>query len=216
MPEMPDFRKMFMNMARQKARRYRELNAVAVKGAVVLAGSSLMENFPVNEIMMSAGDTRIVYNRGISAMTIEQYDEFLSECVLELQPRKLFINIGSNDLNLPGDTVNNMANKYRALLKKIMEALPACEITLLAFYPVRPESEAGPGEEGRIVRTKALVNEANIAVKALAEELGLNYLDLNAPLMDENGYMKKEISTDQIHFSPAGYLPVYEQLKEYF
>ena len=215
---MPAFdpREMFMRMAQEKARRYKELNEVAKKGAVVLAGSSLMENFPVNEIMMSAGDTRTVYNRGISAMTIGQYDGFLHECVLDLEPSKLFINIGSNDLNLPGDTIGNMITLYRALLQRIIDALPACDITLLAFYPVRPESEAGPGMEGRIVRTKALVDEANIAVKALADELKLKYLDLNAPLMDEDGYMRKDISTDQIHFSPAGYLPVYEQLKEYF
>ena len=215
MPEF-NFREMINRMIGEKARKYAELNTLVQKGQVLLAGSSLMENFPVNEIMMSAGDTRVVYNRGIGGAVIEQYDQYLKECVLDLEPRKLFINIGSNDLNLPGDTIGNMIRKYKALLDRIMTALPECDITVLAFYPVRPAEEAGHAEDGRIVRTKELVNEANKALEEMASDLGLKFLNLNGPLVDEEGYMREEISTDQIHFSPAGYFPVYDQLKDLF
>ena len=45
---------------------------------------------------------------------------------------------------------------------------------------------------GNIVRTMENVNLANEKVRALAEELGCAFLNLNAPLMDEDGYLRLE------------------------
>lgn len=207
--ELMDF---FAKLDREKLRRYRELNAAAPKGQTVCAGSSLMENFPINELLMNMGSTKKVYNRGMSAYTIEQYGEVL-DIVLDLEPSRLFINIGSNDLSLPGDTIGNMIAKYRALLQRIMAALPDCAITLLAFYPCR--EEGGAPMEDRVPRTMVNVNLANQRVKALAQELGCAYLDCNAPLLDEEGFLREEYGIDPIHFSPAGYVEVLKILEPY-
>ena len=166
----------FAKMDRDKLRKYRELNAMAPKGQTVCAGSSLMENFPVNEMLMNLGSEKKVYNRGMSAYTIDQYAEVL-DIVLDLEPSKLFINIGSNDLNLPGDTIGNMIGKYRALILRIKEALPECRITMMAFYPCREEN--GFVAEGKVLRIMENINLANRKVKELAEELDCAYLDCN-------------------------------------
>ena len=208
-----DMKEFFAKMDRDKLRKYRELNAVAPKGQTVCAGSSLMENFPVNELLMNLGSTKKVYNRGMSAFTIAQYDEVL-DIVLDLEPSKLFINIGSNDLSIPGDTIGNMIAGYRALIQRIQAALPRCAITMLAFYPCRPD-DGGFQMEGRVPRTMEIINRANERVMELAEELGCTYLDCNAPLLDEEGFLKKEYMTDPIHFSPAGYVEVLRILEPY-
>lgn len=208
--ELMDF---FAKMDREKLRKYRELNAAAPKGQTVCAGSSLMENFPINELLMNMGSAKKVYNRGMSAYTIDQYDKVL-DIVLDLEPSKLFINIGSNDLSIPGDTIGNMIIKYRALIRRIQAALPNCAITMLAFYPCR-EEDGGAPMEGRVPRTMANVNLANERVKALAAELGCAYLDCNAPLLDEEGFLRKEYMTDPVHFSPAGYVEVLKILEPY-
>ncbi len=208
--ELKDF---FAKMDREKLRNYRELNAVASKGQTVCAGSSLMENFPINELLMNLGSAKKVYNRGMGGFTIEQYDQVL-DIVLDLEPSKLFINIGSNDLSLPGDTVGNMITKYRALIQRIQAALPQCAITMLAFYPCRPD-DGGFKMEGRVPRTMECINLANQRVKELAEELGCAYLDCNAPLLDEEGFLKKEMMADPIHFSSAGYVEVLKILEPY-
>ena len=200
-----------MNLRR--IRNYQEQNVRAQRGQTVLAGSSLMENFPVNELLMTRGIRKTVYNRGISGFTIEQYGRVLDVCVLELQPKKLFINIGSNDLNLPGDTLGNLERGYRALLQRIRETLPDCAVTLLAFYPCLPADPDMPMQPGRVPRTMENVNAANQIVQALAEELGCAYLDLNAPLLDEAGYLRRELALDPIHFSSAGYELVLDQLE---
>lgn len=206
---------MFKQMEERKLRNYKEQNLHAVRGATVCAGSSLMENFPINEMLMTRGIHKIVYNRGMSGYTIEQYDKVLNTCVLDLVPGKLFINIGSNDLNLPGDTLGNLQRNYTALLQRIRTALPKCQITLLAFYPCLRPSPDAQERSGRIPRTMENVNRANEIVRQIADEMGLVYLDLNAPLLDEDGHLKKELSTDDIHFSSAGYELVLDQLAEY-
>ena len=208
------FKNFFGKMGRERVLNYRELNTVAVKGQTVCAGSSLMENFPINELLMDLGSTKKVYNRGMSAFTIDQYDEVLDACVLDLEPSKLFINIGSNDLNLPGDTVANMVTKYRALIRRIQAALPECAITMLAFYPCRDNPDA-PQVEGRVPRTMALVNEANVQLEALAAELGCGWLNCNAPLLAEDGMLREDYMTDDIHFSAAGYVEVLKILEPY-
>ena len=208
--EMMEF---FASVTRDKLRSYRELNAAAPKGQTVCAGSSLMERFPINELLMNMGSTKKVYNRGMSAFTIDQYDEVL-DIVLDLEPSKLFINIGSNDLSIPGDTIGNLITKYRALIQRIQKTLPQCAITMMAFYPCREEDPGYP-TDGRVPRTMANVNLANEKVKELAEELGCAYLDCNAPLLDEEGFLKKEYETDPIHFSPNGYMEVLKILEPY-
>lgn len=50
-----DFVKRMKKESEQKVRSFRQLNRVAKKGETVFAGSSLMEQFPVNELMMSRG-----------------------------------------------------------------------------------------------------------------------------------------------------------------
>ena len=206
---------MMKMMSERRIRYFRELNAHAVKGATVCAGSSLMENFPINEQLMSRGIWKVVYNRGMSGFTIEQYDQVLNECVLDLEPSKLFINIGSNDLNLPGDTLGNLERGYRALLQRIRAALPECEITLLEFYPCMKPNPAEPSQPGRIPRTMENVNKANAVVRRLAEELGCRSMNLNAPLLDKEGYLRADLATDSIHFSPEGYELVLDQLVDY-
>lgn len=44
----------------------------------------------------------ILYNRGIGGFTTTELLEAMDECILELQPAHLFLNIGTNDLERPG------------------------------------------------------------------------------------------------------------------
>lgn len=64
-----DQMKAFQEMERQRNhRKYHELNLLAQKGQTVMVGSSLMEWFPINELMMSNGIPGVVYNRGLGGI----------------------------------------------------------------------------------------------------------------------------------------------------
>ena len=84
-----------------KRERFRRLNPYAKKGAVVFAGSSLMEQFPLYEFLQDDDLHCTLYNRGIGGFTTTELLEAMDECILELQPAHLFLNIGTNDLNGP-------------------------------------------------------------------------------------------------------------------
>ena len=156
---------------------------------------------------------RFYDNRGILSLTVEQYDEVL-DVVLDLEPSRIFINIGTNDLSRGGDTIGNLMRRYRAMIHRIKKTLPECEITCLAYYPCLPPDhpEIRPG---RISRTMESVRKANLEIEEMCRQENLRFLDLNEPLYDANGDLKEELSLDQIHFSAEGYIRVFDQLKEY-
>ena len=58
MPEL-DLERLFAEMGQRekadKLERYRRLNALAKPGQILLAGSSLMEQFPIHELLQDAG-----------------------------------------------------------------------------------------------------------------------------------------------------------------
>lgn len=56
---------------------------------------------------------------------------------------------------------------------------------------------------------------ANERVEALAQELGISFLNLNAAVSGPDGFLNPEIANDDIHFSPAGYARVLDLLEPY-
>ena len=204
-----------MKMERQRnERKYHELNRFARKGQTVMVGSSLMEWFPINELMMSNGIPGIVYNRGLGGYTTTDLLQCMDACIFELEPSRIFINIGTNDIGLPGDDLGDLVKNYREILGQIMERLPRCEINIMAFYPVA-DMELPPMPEGRKPRTLEAVQEANRRVQAMAEELGLRFIDVNAAVSDEKGYMRQEFAADPIHMWPSAYQEILMALKPY-
>ena len=49
----------------EKIGKYCILNEAAKKGEILFTGSSLMEQFPINELLMNEGMEQIIYNRGV-------------------------------------------------------------------------------------------------------------------------------------------------------
>ena len=55
----------------EKLERYRILNQNVKKGEILFTGSSLMEQFPINELLMTQGMSQVIYNRGIGGFTTQ-------------------------------------------------------------------------------------------------------------------------------------------------
>ncbi|MBR5345825.1 MAG: lysophospholipase [Clostridia bacterium] len=200
----------------EKVARYRELNRTAFPGQTVFAGSSLMEMFPVEELVAETHPEKTVYNRGISGYVTDELMAVLDVCILDLKPSKLFINIGTNDLSNPDVTVPSLMEKYDRLLTRVQEALPDLQLFLLAYYPIN--ELAAPDDEMRRVlsiRTNARLDEANEAVQVLASKHGATYLDLNAPLRDKTGRLKAEWTYEGMHIKEEGYRAIFPLLEPY-
>ena len=81
----------------EKANAYKGINEIALKGEIVIFGSSYMANFPFYELINKFHLDSAVYNRSIDGMTAAEAEELLRSCVLEIAPRKIFLQLGEAD-----------------------------------------------------------------------------------------------------------------------
>jgi len=110
------------NMQKQKfekIKNYNLLNHDVKKGQILFVGSSLMENFPINELQQTLVKPCIIYNRGVGGSVIAELLDSMEECIFELEPSKLFINIGTNDIASPDYKKEKLIVNYDNILTQI-------------------------------------------------------------------------------------------------
>ena len=214
---MQDMMKHFQQEKEMKRARYRQQNAYIRKGQTLFTGSSLMEQFPITEYCLNEG-LPIAYNRGIGGYTTDEFLAAIDDVLLDVQPAKRFIKIGTNDIrSMPEgeDWFSHLSANYRAICEIIRDRLPKTTVYMMAYYPVNLEALQARADQGPIVRTNENVAKANEMVSALAAEFGFHYIDVNDGLKDETGSLKAEYTRDGIHFDSAAYRTVFERLKQY-
>lgn len=206
-----DMQKFFQERARQerllKEKKHEQLTAHAVKGQIVFAGSSLMEQFPIEEMAQRLPGRPIVYNRGIGGDTIDGLDGRINAAIIDLAPRKLFINIGTNDISAADYVRESMLAKYRTLLEKIRTALPETKVVIMSYYPVN-RTERFKTEWFR-ARTNQEIDAVNVELKLMAQDMGFEFVNVTDCLRDENGDLIAEYSIDGMHMYPEGYEQVF-------
>lgn len=212
------FRAMMEHMREDRLAHFRVQNELALKGKTLFTGSSLMEQFPIGELLMNHGMHTVVYNRGIGGFTTQDMLAHMEEQIFGVQPGRIFINIGTNDIGAPGYRQEALIENYRNILKQIKERLPETEIILMAYYPVNELAhEAGdPMLDATFkTRTNENIQKANAAVCELAHELGCRFIDVNQGLAEETGRLKKEYTIEGIHMYANGYEVVFRNMKPY-
>lgn len=218
--EMESFRMQSEMNKRMLRRTYQDLNKIARKGQILFTGSSLMEQFPVNEIAMSMGVQKIIYNRGIGGTTTDEFLEHIHTVLLDLEPAKVFINIGTNDIIARQDGVfwqDHLLANYEKILTILRKELPDTEVYMMAYYPVNPELPNAPEWMSFVfqTRTNAAIDDTNHKLAALAEKYSCHFIDCNDGLKDESGRQKAEFSKDGVHMYPAAYVEVFRALQQY-
>lgn len=206
---------------KEKIDRYRILNAFARKGQILFTGSSLMEQFPIHELLMDCGMDCVIYNRGVGGFTTEDMLENMEEQIFGTEPYKIFINIGTNDIGNPGYTLERMMDNYKKILVQIRQRLPKTEVYMMAYYPVNEVDRLDTLPEGEWAkhmfdtRNNPNIEIANQAVRQLAEEMGYQYIDVSEGLRDEKGRLKKEFTIEGVHMYANGYRVVLQNMKKY-
>lgn len=214
-------RGMVKNEQDTKVARYRVLNRYTKKGEILFTGSSLMEQFPVQELMMDLGMDKVIYNRGIGGFTSDDMLLHMDEQVFGTEPSVIFINIGTNDLADASDSFEAQLGKllvnYEKILCQIKERLPQAKVYLMAYYPVneKAKEDAGWAASLFVNRNNQNLPIANREVQKLAEKMGYAFIDVNEGLTDEQGMLKADYTVEGIHMFANGYRIVLENLKNY-
>ena len=116
----------------------------------------------------------------------------------ELQPKRIYIMLGSNGLAYMGNTY--MVEQMQILVEQLREACPESYVYIISIPPVTKAHEA-EGQE-----TMAMVNGYNMLLKDLSDEIGVIYLDLCSELQDSTGYFSDTYAeVDGLHFLGTAY-----------
>lgn len=206
----------------EKIDKYRILNKIAKKGKILFTGSSLMEQFPVAELLEDAGIDAVIYNRGVSGFTTDDMLQFMDEQIFGTEPSEIYINIGTNDIANPECTFEENLRKtlknYEEILMQIRTRLPETRVRMMAYYPVNETDKIPEGGDPKAMfgnRNNRNLPIANEAVRKLAEKMGFEYIDVNEGLTDARGMLKAEFTVEGIHMYANGYRVVMQNLKPY-
>ena len=200
----------------EKIINYKALNRTIVKGGVLFTGSSLMEGFPVTELCMTNNINKHVYNRGVSGFNSEQFIDEIDTMLFALEPSKIFINIGTNDMTGEPGWFEHLMENYDTIIDGVKNKLPDTEVYIMAFYPVCPSKASNEWAQGALtIRTQENIAKVNKALEEKAARYNYHYIDVNNGLTEADGYTKEEYSIDGIHMYASGYQVVFENVKKY-
>jgi lysophospholipase L1-like esterase len=174
---------------------------LGVRGAqAVVLGDSTVAMAPLLDLFT---DLR---NRGVSGETAAQVHARLPALLAD-QPEQLLVLAGANDL-LRGRGVEATVASLAALLRDAASHRDATRIVALSVLPMRTALQRRIPPPGDIVAV-------NTAIRDLSTQLGLEYLDLHPPLVDEAGELRSEFTTDGVHLTALAYQAVSPLLLPY-
>lgn len=155
-------------------------------GNSITEGFDLKHYFPGHELA----------NRGIVADHLDGLLERLDNSAIALQPKKLFIMIGINDIGDRRDDVY-LKRMFTTLIDTLTLELPNTDIYLHSILPTSSRWKNCPPEQ---------IRRINKFLKLLAREKELSYVDLHPLFLNRAGeYFNPELTRDGLHLNAKGY-----------
>lgn len=188
---------------------YTMLNQSASPNSIVFLGDSLTEFYKIDEFFHNIDH----YNRGIAGDTTDGVINRLYDNVISIKPKKIFLQIGTNDLG-NGKKPDYVVENIHRILDMIQVQLPKTEIFLISLYPVNPK--ASP--YSRIItgrRKNKDIDTINARLVELAKELSVNYIDVAQVLKDDKGNLNDDYTIEGLHICLHGYMLISEVLRPY-
>ena len=186
--------------------RYRAANGMLKPPApnearVVFFGTSITEGW---ELEKHFPDKPYV-NRGISAQTTPQMLLRFRQDVVALRPRAVVIHAGTNDIG--GNTGPMLADDIEANLASMVEIAQANTIRVIvsSLLPL-PHKDTVVSQYSLFKHPPEKVLELNRWLKEYSVSHGCDFLDYFGAMSDARGFVRRSLSEDGIHPTPAGYL----------
>jgi lysophospholipase L1-like esterase len=184
--------------------RYREANRTVTKADVVFMGDSITDFWPQPRFGDFFPGNNYV-GRGISAQTTPQMLIRMRPDVVALKPRAVVILAGTNDI--AGNTGPMTDEEIEGNLASMAEIATANNIKVV-FSSILPTSSyhvTGNLAPQTTQRPLARIRAINDWMKKYAAEHKHVYLDYYSAMIDNAGFLKAELSNDDLHPNKAGY-----------
>lgn len=172
------------------------------KNDVVFLGNSISFWTDWNELL----GTRHAKNRGIPGDLTFGVLERLDE-IIQGKPAKVFLLIGINDISksIPDSII---IKNYRRIVDRIKAGSPRTKIYLQSLFPTNNQFNKLPNH---YKNDKVIL--LNAALRNIAHEKKVEYIDVYESLIDSEKKLKKEYTFDGVHLTAKGYYKWAEVLK---
>lgn len=177
----------------------------------VFLGDSITDWYPIEE---NYKDYPIV-NSGKAGYKTKDILDKLESMVYIYNPTKIFILIGTNDLNSQTSSKEILIENIKKIIENISENRPNAKIYLESIYPInRTDNE-------KIImstvgkRTNKEILEVNRQLKNYCIEKNIVYIDMYQELIDEDGNLKLDYTKDGLHLTNEGYAVVTKKRLQY-
>ncbi|MGE4320098.1 MAG: GDSL-type esterase/lipase family protein [Acholeplasmataceae bacterium] len=195
---------MFMKFGyTSKVDAFKVLNTHIRKHGIVFVGDSITQDYNVYEYFNGSN----VYNRGIGGDTSIGVYNRLKESVYDLNPKKVFLQIGTNDLQMTEDNVEKIHDRFKKIIDNIKTFDNEIEIYILSVYPVNALID--PITVGKRRNEQILIlNDLN---KKISNTI---YIDIYSSLI-KDGVLNQAYTLEGLHLNQKGYEIVTNILEKY-
>ena len=195
--------RMFMNDFGQ-LERYRDADAALPPPAtgeqrVVFFGDSITDIWKLDESFPG----KHYINRGIGGQTTPQMLVRFRPDVIDLHPAVVVILAGTNDIagNTGDETLDQIEGDYASLAE--LSRANGIRVVFSSVTPINAENPTAL--RFFLQRSPQKILELNDWLKKYCAANGIVYLDYFSAMVDENGFLKKDLSNDGLHPNAAGF-----------
>lgn len=167
----------------------------------ILAGDSLSLWFP-SELLPS---DRIWLNQSISGETSIGLLKRLN-LLDNTEPQAVFVMIGINDLT-KGTSDQELLDSHKQIITALKQAHPNSKIVVQSILPHGANLDAALEKRQQLLEiSNERIHTLNQTIETIAKDAGVAYLDLQSLVVDDEGYLRSEFTTDGLHLNRQGYL----------
>lgn len=170
-------------------------------------GDSITEQYDLDEYY---NDLPVV-NSGISGNKTKDLLNDLNNRVYQYNPSKVFLLIGTNDIQSKVEE-DVIVNNIKKILEDIHENRPYAKLYLEAIYPV------DEGSSGAQDRTNKEIQSINASLEDYCKKNDITFIDMYDLLLDpesDKDRLFEDYSKDGLHISDEGYEVITEELMKY-
>ena len=183
----------------------KEKEVVIIDDNYLFLGGSITEQYDLDEYYPDM----FVVNSGISGNQTQDILDDMKERVYQYNPSKVFLLIGTNDIQA-GVEEEDIVNNICEILKDIKENRPYAELYLEAIYPVDEDLS------GAQTRTNEEIESINSELKKFCKEEDVTYINTYELLLDEDGEkLNEDYTKDGLHITDEGYEVITKELEKY-
>ena len=190
--------------------KYRELNRISViEPDIIFIGDSIVEYYPLQELL---GTTKTIVNRGIrgyqTGLLLDNLDAHLYGDAVD----QIVLLIGTNDIGKDIPMSQTLTN-LESVIQTISRDYPLSQIKLVSILPV---NEGEDFKQTVYIRTNEKIKAWNQAYQDLASAyMQVEFVPVFENLLDQEGQLKADYTTDGLHLSVAGYQALSNTLIKY-